>query len=99
MSPPKRVEREQIPTASDVVVETLRAHDVDIVFAVPGGGTNLDLIESARRAGIGCMRVHSETAAIFMASTYGEMTGLSHWNRGMPELIRATGLWPIELAR
>jgi len=37
VSPPKRVEREQIPTASDVVVETLRAHGVDIVFGVPGG--------------------------------------------------------------
>ena len=62
MSPPKHVWRGQIPTASDVVVETLRAHDVDIVFAVPGGGTNLDLIESARRTGIGFMLVHSGMA-------------------------------------
>ncbi len=62
-------------SVADVVVEALRARGVTMMFGVPGGGTNLDLIEAGERAGIRFVLAHSETAALFMASTYGEMTG------------------------
>ena len=62
-------------TVADVVVEALRARGVTAMFGVPGGGTNLELIEAGERAGIRFVLAHSETAALFMASTYGEMTG------------------------
>jgi acetolactate synthase-1/2/3 large subunit len=60
---------------ADVVVEALRARGVTMMFGVPGGGTNLELLEAGARAGIRFVLTHSESAALFMAATYGEMTG------------------------
>ena len=47
----------------------------DIVFGVPGGGPNLDVVGAATEAGMRFVLAHGETSAAIMASTYGLVTG------------------------
>lgn len=46
----------------------------DILFGLPGGGSNLDVIGAAEREGMRFVLAHSETAAAIMAGTYAELT-------------------------
>ncbi|MEM9563297.1 MAG: thiamine pyrophosphate-binding protein, partial [Actinomycetota bacterium] len=48
---------------------------VGLLFGVPGGGPNLELIGAAEAAGIGFVLAHGETAAAIMASTNGLLAG------------------------
>jgi acetolactate synthase-1/2/3 large subunit len=47
----------------------------DVLFGVPGGGSNLDLVGAVQRLGGRFVLGHGETAAAIMAATYGELTG------------------------
>jgi acetolactate synthase-1/2/3 large subunit len=47
-----------------------------IVFGLPGGGHNLDLIGAAEEAGIRFVLGHLETTTAIMAATYADLTGL-----------------------
>ena len=47
-----------------------------IVFGVPGGGNNLELVGAAETAGLRFVLAHGEGAAAIMAATYAELTGV-----------------------
>jgi acetolactate synthase-1/2/3 large subunit len=47
----------------------------DVLFGVPGGGSNLDLVGAVQRSGGRFVLGHGESAAAIMAATYGELTG------------------------
>src|SRR5205085_2514971 len=63
-------------TASDVLVETLLAWNVDTVFGIPGDGIN-GIMESLRthQDKIRFVQVRHEEAAAFMACAYAKYTG------------------------
>jgi acetolactate synthase I/II/III large subunit len=46
----------------------------DVMFGVPGGGNNLELIGAAQAAGIRFVLTHTETAAACMAGVYSELS-------------------------
>jgi acetolactate synthase I/II/III large subunit len=46
-----------------------------VMFGVPGGGSNLDIIGAAESAGLTFVLTHSEFAAAVMAGVCGELTG------------------------
>lgn len=60
--------------ASDLFVKCLEAEGVKYVFGVPGE-ENLDLLESMRESGIKFITTRHEQAAVFMAATFGRLTG------------------------
>ncbi len=47
----------------------------DVVFGLPGGGNNLELVAAAEGAGSRFVLAHSETAAACMAGAFSELTG------------------------
>ena len=51
-----------MPSVADLIVHHLRNAGVRFVFGMPGGGSNLDLIDAAGRAGLRSRR-RSNTAA------------------------------------
>src|SRR4051812_15663713 len=63
-------------TAADVLVETLIAWDVDIVFGLPGDGIN-GIVEALRTRSdrIRFIVARHEEAAAFMACAYAKWTG------------------------
>ncbi|MBT8002557.1 MAG: thiamine pyrophosphate-binding protein, partial [Rhodospirillales bacterium] len=63
-------------TVVDHLVARFRELGVVRMFGVPGGGSSLDLIESAGRAGIEFVLCRTETAAAFMAAVSAELTGV-----------------------
>jgi acetolactate synthase-1/2/3 large subunit len=46
----------------------------DVMFGVPGGGNNLEIIGAADAAGLRFVLTHTETAAAVMAGVYSELT-------------------------
>jgi acetolactate synthase-1/2/3 large subunit len=62
-------------TVADVVVRELRAAGVRALFGVPGGGSNLDLIDAARRAGMPFVLTATETAAAVAAIAQARVSG------------------------
>ena len=46
-----------------------------LVFGVPGGGPNLDVVGAAAAAGMRFVLAHGETAATIMAATCADLTG------------------------
>src|SRR3954469_17391216 len=63
-----------IPVA-DVIVRHLRRAGVGFLFGVPGGGSNLDLIEAAERGGLTFVLTATETAAALAAIAQAEVGG------------------------
>jgi acetolactate synthase I/II/III large subunit len=57
------------------LVSALRQAGTDVMFGVPGGGSNLDVIGAAEAAGCRFVLTHGETAAAIMAGTTAELTG------------------------
>jgi acetolactate synthase-1/2/3 large subunit len=47
----------------------------DVVFGLPGGGNNLELLAAAEGAGTRFVLAHTETAAACMAGAFSELTG------------------------
>jgi len=60
---------------ADIIVGHLRAAGVGFIFGVPGGGSNLDLIAAAGRAGLPFVLTATETAAALAAIAHAEVTG------------------------
>ena len=63
-------------TLAESIASTLAANAVKRIFGVPGGGSSLDLIDAASRAGIEFILCRTETAAAVMAAVTGELTGV-----------------------
>ena len=62
-------------TVADLIVRRLRDAGVGCLFGVPGGGSNLDLIEAAGRAGLPFVLTATETAGAIAALAQAEVTG------------------------
>jgi acetolactate synthase-1/2/3 large subunit len=64
-----------MPTVADILIDGLCRAGVQRIFGVPGGGSNLELLEAARAAGLPFVLCHQESAACVMAAVTGELTG------------------------
>jgi len=62
-------------TNAEQIIRALQAAGVQRLFGMPGGGSNADLIEAARLAGLPFTLGQTETAAAFMATAQAEITG------------------------
>ncbi|MCW2609486.1 MAG: acetolactate synthase large subunit [Actinomycetota bacterium] len=62
------------PELAAVAAKALSDVGSDIMFGVPGGGNNLEMIGAAEAAGIRFVLAHGETAATIMAAVYGDLT-------------------------
>ncbi|MDA1196750.1 MAG: acetolactate synthase large subunit [Nanoarchaeota archaeon] len=60
--------------ASDLFVKCLESEGTEYVFAVPGE-ENLDIVESLRTSNIKLIVNRHEQGSVFMAATYGRLTG------------------------
>ncbi len=63
------------PSVSDALIDAFGATGTRRLFGVPGGGSSLDLIESARRAGLTFVLARHEGAAAMMAAATAELDG------------------------
>ncbi len=61
---------------SSIIAQVLGANGASVLFGVPGGGANLELVSAAERSGITFVLAHTENAAAFMAGAHGELTGI-----------------------
>ena len=57
------------------IVAALAGAGTRLVFGVPGGGPNLDVVGAAAAAGLRFVLARGETAATIMAATYADLTG------------------------
>jgi acetolactate synthase-1/2/3 large subunit len=57
------------------LIDAVRAAGGGLVFGVPGGGPNLDVVGAAAAAGARFVLTHGESAAATMAGVVGELTG------------------------
>jgi len=64
-----------MPSVADAIVRSLHDAGVATLFGVPGGGSNLDLIEAAAHAGLPFVLTATETAAALAALAQAELTG------------------------
>lgn len=64
-----------INTVADLLVERLRQTGTRRVFGLPGGGTSLDIIESARLRGMPFVLTRHECAGVMMAATAADLEG------------------------
>ena len=64
-----------MPAVADVIISRLRDAGVAAMFGVPGGGSNLDLVEAAGRARLPFVLTSTETAGALAAVAQAEVTG------------------------
>ena len=64
------------PAGAAAIVTALADAGTTVVFGLPGGGPNLDVVGAAALAGLRFVLARTETAAVIMAATYAELTGL-----------------------
>jgi acetolactate synthase-1/2/3 large subunit len=64
-----------MPSVADLIVARLKRAGVAAVFGVPGGGSNLDVIEAARRAGLPFVLTATESGGAIAAMAQAEITG------------------------
>lgn len=62
-------------SAAATIAGVLSEAGLSVIFGVPGGGGNLDLVGAAERAGMRFALGHAEAATAIMAATWGELTG------------------------
>lgn len=62
-------------TVADVVVDGLQRAGTPRIFGVPGSGSQLPLVEAARRRGLSVVLAHDEAAACVMAAVTGDLVG------------------------
>ena len=60
---------------AEELAAAMREAGVDLLYGVPGGGANLDVVGAAEAAGSRFVLAHGETAATIMAAVTGELTG------------------------
>jgi acetolactate synthase I/II/III large subunit len=63
------------PAGATAIVAALAGAGTRVVFGVPGGGPNLDVVGAAGAAGLRFVLTHTETAAAIMAATSADLTG------------------------
>jgi acetolactate synthase-1/2/3 large subunit len=61
---------------ADDLVSALAAAGTTVVFGLPGGGSNLDVVGATEQAGLRFVLTHTETAAALMAGVTAELTGV-----------------------
>ena len=76
------------PAGAAAIVTALADAGTRLVFGLPGGGPNLDVVGAAAQAGLRFVLAHTETAAVIMAATYADLTGLP----GAAVVTRGPGL-------
>jgi acetolactate synthase I/II/III large subunit len=64
------------PAGAAAIVTALADAGTRMVFGLPGGGPNLDVVGAAAMAGLRFVLTRTETAAVIMAATYADLTGL-----------------------
>src|SRR5258706_7802058 len=64
-----------MPSVADQIVASLRGAGVRYLFGMPGGGSNLDLLDAAGRAGLPFVLTATETAGAIAATAQAEITG------------------------
>jgi acetolactate synthase I/II/III large subunit len=69
------LEASTAPAAAESMVAALVQAGTRLMFGVPGGGPNLDVVGAAEAAGIRFVLAHGETAATIMAATSADLTG------------------------
>ena len=57
------------------LIRALERQGVEVLFGLPGGGPNLEMIGAAAATGMRFVLAHGETAGCIMASTYGLLSG------------------------
>ena len=62
-------------SGADAIVRALAQAGTRMVFGVPGGGPNLDVVGAADAAGLRFILAHGETAAVIMAATCADLAG------------------------
>ena len=62
-------------TAAGAIVAALARAGTRLMFGVPGGGPNLEVVGAAEVAGLRFILAYSETAATIMAATSADLTG------------------------
>jgi len=62
-------------SGADAIVSALAEAGARLMFGVPGGGPNLEVVGAAATAGLHFVLAHGETAAVIMAATYADLTG------------------------
>ena len=62
--------------AAGAIVAALARAGTRLMFGVPGGGPNLDVVGAAEAAGLRFVLAHGETAATIMAATSADLTGV-----------------------
>lgn len=60
--------------SSELFIKCLEAEGVEYIFGIPGE-ENIDLLEAIRKSKIKLIVTRHEQAAVFMAATYGRLTG------------------------
>ena len=63
------------PAGAAAIATALADAGTTVVFGLPGGGPNLDVVGAAALAGLRFVLAHTETAAVIMAATYADLTG------------------------
>ena len=63
------------PAGATAIVAALAGAGTRVMFGVPGGGPNLDVVGAAAAAGLRFVLTHTETAAAIMAATSADLTG------------------------
>jgi len=63
------------PAGAAAIVTALADAGTKVMFGLPGGGPNLDVVGAAALAGLRFVLAHTETAAVIMAATYADLTG------------------------
>ncbi len=64
-----------MPTVADLIVQRLRDAGVRTLFGMPGGGSNLDVLEAAANADLELVLTSTETAGALAAMAQAEITG------------------------
>lgn len=63
------------PSGAVAIVTALARAGTRVMFGVPGGGPNLDVVGAAAAGGLRFVLPHTETAAAIMAATSADLTG------------------------
>jgi acetolactate synthase-1/2/3 large subunit len=62
-----------LSTVAGLIVERLLESGVRTLFGMPGGGSNMDILEAATEAGLPFVLSHTETAGALMAAAQAEI--------------------------
>ena len=87
---------------AELAMGRLAATGADLMFGVPGGGPNIDMIVKGAEVGMRFILTHGESAACIAAGAYGKLTGtpgVVGVTRGPGVTAAATGMAQATLDR